>query len=138
MTDTTTNLATLKEELSQLEARRAELQRQILVSRRTELRTFTTELMGIIKERGHDVDEVIGELSRRRSKSTSGRSRSRSSSEGDRTVLAFNDDPSLTYVRGVTPDWMKQKMLDHGLDPQSRTDRLSFRDDYMHVVEGHD
>ena len=140
MTDTTTDLAALKEELSQIEVRRAELQRQILVSRRTELRTFTTELMGIIKERGHDVDEVIGELNRRRSKSSSAssRSRSRSASTGEQTVLALNEDPSLTYVRGVTPDWMKQKMRDHGLDPGSRGDRLSFRNDFMHVVEGGD
>jgi septal ring factor EnvC (AmiA/AmiB activator) len=136
MTDTTTDLASLREELSQLEERRAELQRKILVSRRTELRTFTAELINLIKERGHDMDEVIGEFNRRRSRSTS--SRSRSVSEGDRTVLALNEDPSLTYVRGVTPDWMKQKMRDHGLDPGSRADRLSFRNDCMHVVEGGD
>lgn len=135
MNDMTTDLSTLKDELQKIEERRAELHRMILVTRRNELRNFSAELISLIKERGHDVDEVIGELTRRRSRSTTGRSRSGSSSGGNRTTHAFNDDPSLTYVRGVTPDWMKQKMQERGLDPQSRTDRLSFRKDYMHVVE---
>ncbi|NCA70494.1 MAG: hypothetical protein EOM91_10350 [Sphingobacteriia bacterium] len=131
MTEDTVDLATLRSELGALEDRRSELQRMILATRRKELRAFCAELRELVKDRGHDLTEVVDELTRRRS----GGSRRSAGASGERSAVALNEDPSLIYIRGVMPDWMKQKMLDAGMDPKSRTDRARFRSEHMHPVE---
>lgn len=130
------NLATLQQELAQLEQRRIELERMIVVTRRSDLRSFCSEVTALIKKRGHDLGDVVDELTRRYNRSVSPRaSRSgRATVEVERSVMAYNEDPSYTYVRGVTPEWMKEKMREVGLDPASSADRRRFRNEHMHAV----
>lgn len=40
-------------------------------------------------------------------------------------------DASLVYVRGVLPDWMKEKMQSQGYDPAVRADREAFKSNYL-------
>lgn len=40
-------------------------------------------------------------------------------------------DPTLVYVRGVLPDWMKEKMTEQGYDPGNQADREAFKRNYL-------
>jgi len=44
------------------------------------------------------------------------------------------DNPAGTYVKGFLPEWMKQRMVTKGLDPQSKEDRNHFKAIYLHRV----
>lgn len=44
------------------------------------------------------------------------------------------DNPAITYVKGFLPEWMKQRMVTKGLDPQSKEDRNHFKAIYLHRV----
>lgn len=44
------------------------------------------------------------------------------------------DNPANTYVKGFLPEWMKQRMVTKGLDPQSKEDRNHFKAIYLHRV----
>lgn len=133
----TEDLSALQLQLEEIDLKRQELERRIQNTRRAELRTFCSDLLKEVKQKGHDADDVIAELTRRR-----GRSVARTKSTGRRSlklkVMVYNDDPSLTYVRGVTPDWMRKAMADHNLDHTSASDRRLFRAEYMHEAETDD
>jgi DNA-binding protein H-NS len=45
-------------------------------------------------------------------------------------------NPENIYVRGVLPRWMKEQMQANGLDPKSKDDRETFKQQHLQRMDG--
>lgn len=130
----TQDLASLQSQLEKVQKLSMELEQKIQATRRLEMRAFCTSLRKHIKESGHDIDDILDELNRRRARRVP-----HTTSVGRRTlskkVMAYNDNPSLTYIRGVMPEWMRNAMREKGYDTKKANDRRRFRTEQMHEVD---
>jgi len=51
-----------------------------------------------------------------------------------RTYYVDPENPENTYTRGATPKWMKDKMIEKGLDPSSSKDRNMFKSTHLQLI----
>ena len=95
----------------------------------------------MITERGYALDDIVPLLTAKRRRSSSRRQQAQESPvvAAPTPQGAYYIDPenaANVYVKGAIPGWMKQKMLSQGLDPKNKTDRNSFKADYLQRVAG--
>lgn len=112
----------LNNRLAQLEAERAEIERQLAAKRKERRKELLQEFRERAESEGFSLEEIIG---------GSGRSRPPLEQSGSRPIYRLNSDPSKTYKRGRLPDWMRQMMSDLGLNPKSAEDRDKFKAEHM-------
>jgi DNA-binding protein H-NS len=86
---------------------------------------LAAEVRQKITDAGHDVADIVGLLQGRKR-------RTRSTSKSYATYVD-PDNAANTYVRGVLPGWMKEKMAAKGLDPASKEDRETFKQKHLKV-----
>lgn len=90
----------------------------------------------MIAERGYTLDDIVPLLNAKRRRSYSRRQKAQEplvaappTPQGAYYVDPEND--GNVYIKGAIPGWMKQKMLSQGLDPKNKTDRNSFKANYL-------
>ena len=94
-----------------------------------------------ITERGYTLDDIVPLLTAKRRRPSSRRQKVQEApvAAAPAPQGAYYVDPenaANVYVKGAIPGWMKQKMLSQGLDPKNKTDRNSFKADYLQRVAG--
>lgn len=123
----------IQQQLQELDQNRADLE-QALAERRQQTKSeLLQEVKELILGRGFEVDEIAYLLAPRRKRSAGTGTKTGSSRKY--IVYADPDNPENTYVRGVIPSWMKQKMQDQDYDPSSKEDRDAFKKEHLRVVE---
>lgn len=95
----------------------------------------------MIADHGYALDDILPLLSAKKRRATSRRPAVAEPVEVPAAVPqgAYYIDPENAaniYVKGAIPTWMKQKMLDQGLDPKNKDDRNAFKSSYLRRVEG--
>jgi len=122
----------IQQQLEKLNQNRSELE-QALVQRHQQAKLdLVQEIKDLIQNKRFESDEIVPLLGprgprRRRTKTDDG--------QRQYTKYVDPDNPENTYVRGVIPGWMKQKMQDQGYDPGSKLDREAFKANCLHVLE---
>jgi DNA-binding protein H-NS len=120
-------------QIEQTQQKEAELQRALQRRRQEEKKELALEIRDIIKDRGHDVDEIADLIMppsrRRRSAAVANRG-----DTGGYTRYVDPENPGNVYTRGVLPGWMKQKMIAAGLDPSDKADRDNFKANHLNAV----
>lgn len=94
----------------------------------------------MITERGYTLDDIVPLLAAKRRRPSSRRQKVQEAPVAAPAPQgAYYVDPENAaniYVKGAIPGWMKEKMLSQGLDPKNKTDRNSFKADYLQRVAG--
>jgi len=95
----------------------------------------------MIAEQGYVLDEIVPLLAAKKRRTPTRRQTlaepvpvAAASPQG-----AYYFDPENAaniYVKGAIPTWMKQKMLDQGLDPKNKDDRNAFKARFLKRFEG--
>jgi DNA-binding protein H-NS len=120
---------TLKQLENRLEQLHVEWQavEQAIAARKDEgKKELAREIREKVKEAGFDVNEIVGLV-----QSKKGRAKK---TNGGYARYVDPDDSEHVYVRGVLPNWLKEKMKAKGLDPSAKADRDQFRDKYLRRV----
>ncbi len=122
----------IQQRLKMLAQNRTELE-QALVQRHQQAKLdLVQQIKDLIQDQGFEVTEVISLLGPKRRRMAG----TKMGGLQQYTKYVDPDNPENTYVRGVLPGWMKQKMQDQGYDPNSKRDREAFKANYLHVLEG--
>lgn len=131
---TNLSLEEIQQQLEEIEANKAELERALSARREAEKYGVVQEVKDLIAERGYDLDEIIPLVTGRRRRVRGAAARS---SGGSLVYKRYVDpeNPENVYVRGVLPGWMKQKMQEQGYDPSVKADRESFKENYLQLLE---
>lgn len=126
----------LQSQIEQTQQKEAELRRALEQRRQEEKKELAQEIRGIIKERGHDVDEIADLImppSRRRRAGAA--AKKPATGGGGYTRYVDPENADNVYTRGVLPGWMKQKMAAAGLNPSDKADRDTFKANYLKAVQ---
>lgn len=123
----------LQSQIQQTLQKEAELKQALSERWETEKLELAQEIRHLIGERGHDLDEIIHQITPRRRRGLGGKKMRRSGS-GRYTRYVDPDNPDNVYVRGVIPGWMKEKMVTLGLDPNNREDRDFFKTNHLQTI----
>lgn len=122
----------IQQQLKDLAQNRTDLE-QALVQRQQQAKLdLVQQIKDLIEEPGFEITEIIPLLGPRRRRMAG----TKTGGLRQYTKYVDPDNPENTYVRGVLPGWMKQKMQDQGYDPNSKPDREAFKAKYLHVLEG--
>lgn len=87
------------------------------------------EVKDLIASRGYALDDILPLLQKGR------RGGAKDKNDGPRRYYVDPNNPNHTYVRGVLPGWMKEKMAEQGYDPSNRDDRQTFKTTYLQLRE---
>jgi DNA-binding protein H-NS len=118
--------------LKQLETRLEELNaewhavEQAIEARKIEDKeALAQEIKYKVREAGYDVGEIAGLIQAKKGGAN------RKKTNGGYTRYVDPDNSDQVYVRGVLPNWLKEKMKAKGFDPAAKADRDQFRDKYL-------
>jgi len=128
----TLSVGEIQQQLQELDQSRADLEQALAQRRKQTKSELVQEVRDLIQERGFEVDEIAPFINPRRKRSIS----TKTGSQRKYTTYVDPDNSKNTYVRGVIPGWMKQKMQEQGYDPGSKEDRDTFKTNHLHVVNG--
>ncbi|NBC46429.1 MAG: H-NS histone family protein [Gammaproteobacteria bacterium] len=123
--------AELKAELEEMAAKEQALKRALEARREQEKYELANEIKTMIKERGHDIEEVTDLVF--------GRKRRSGASGGSNASYARYADPknpNNTYLRGRLPNWLVEKMSANGYDPNSAEQRAQFKEEHLVRITG--
>jgi hypothetical protein len=121
----------IRARLTYLEAERAELEAE-LSRTKAEARGATVEAVrALIADAGDTPDEILPLLAPAAPKGKAKRTRASGSDTRHFPAYALADDPGRTYSRGKLPGWLRERMMDAGLDPDDRASRELFREQRM-------
>jgi DNA-binding protein H-NS len=120
----------IEDQLRMIAQSRADLEKALEEKRQHAKHELAQHIRELISEHGYDVSEIAPLVAVKKRRGASGK--------GGRRYTRYvdPDDPGNVYSRGVIPGWMKQKMLDQGYDPSSKSDREAFKVNSLHVLEG--
>lgn len=134
------SITELKRMRQEIEQNKADLEKALKKRWREAKSELIQRLKSLIESEGYEVTEIARALEARRRgprpRSMQDHAVTNSlpvSNAVERTYTKYVDleDPAHTYTRGVLPKWMKEKMINLGLDPKSRKDRDTFKANYM-------
>jgi DNA-binding protein H-NS len=121
----------LKAELEELAAKEQALARALEARREEEKRELGNEIKAMIKERGHDIEEIVSLVFGRKSRSDKS-----GASNASYARYADPDNPNNTYLRGRLPNWLVKKMSANGYDPGSAEQRAQFKEEHLVKLAG--
>ena len=113
---------TTNEQLAELRQKQEELQRlqQEITSREPILKAaYVQEIKDHCEQSGWAIAEICAMLKSEKRRGTVTK------------IWKKKDDEARVYKGRALPTWMKQDMLDRGMDPESKDDRNAYRDEYM-------
>lgn len=113
-------------ELRSLELRRAELEKEAAALKKNALAGIVEIIRKYISDNGYTLEEIVGLLV-----PPVKRTRSKSASEGPKTIFTSKLDPSKTYHRGPLPTWLKDEMTAAGYDPADQARRDAYKAEHM-------
>jgi DNA-binding protein H-NS len=119
-------LEQLQQRLADLETEWNEVEAAIAEKLEEDKKQLAEEITQKIKDAGHELGEMIGLISPRR--------RRGSTAINSYTTYVDPDNPNNTYVRGVLPGWLKNKMRVTGFDPSKKEDRETFKAKHLKTV----
>lgn len=123
----------IQQQLQEIEQSRAELERALSARRQEARHGVVQQIRDLIAQNGYELDEILPLLAPRRRR---GAAQARPTPSGrEYTRYVDPENPENVYVRGVLPGWMKQKMQEQGYDSSSKTDRESFKANYLRAVQ---
>ena len=122
----------IQQQLRDLAQSRADLEHALVQRHQRAKHDLVQQVKDLIQDQGFEINDIISQLSPRRK-----RMPGTAKTGGLRRYRRYvdPDNPGNTYVRGVLPGWMKQKMQDQGYDPNSKEDREAFKANCLHVSE---
>ncbi len=119
-------------ELRALEARKAELETLASEAKKTNLPLVVDGIKTYIYDNGFTLDEVLPLLAPASKGKTKKSGKPRAPrTEGPRVTFTSKKDPSLVYVRGVLPAWLKTEITMAGLNPDRKGDRDKYKAEHM-------
>ena len=123
------SLDEIEQRLSNIDSDRAALERELERKRQEAKSELAQQVKDMIEENGYDVSEIMALITSRKQ---GGRGR------GNRSYVSYVDpnNEENVYTRGVLPRWMKDQMAEKGLDPSSKDDRNTFKEQHLTRVEG--
>ncbi len=121
----------IQQQLEELNQNRADLEHALAQRWQQAKLDLVQKIRDLIQESGYEVTEIVSMLGPRRKRSTG----TRTGGSRQYTRYVDPDNQENTYVRGVIPGWMKQKMQDQGYDPTSKPDREAFKANCLHIME---
>jgi DNA-binding protein H-NS len=130
-----TNLSVdeLRQQLAQMEQNKADLVVAIERRRQEAKSDVAQQVRDLVLNNGYELDEILPLVAVRKRRGSAAK---KSVSNTQYTRYVDPQDPSQSYVRGVLPGWMKQRMQEQGYDPSSRADREAFKANYLTTVAG--
>jgi DNA-binding protein H-NS len=125
------SIEAMRQQLAELEQQRAELERTLAARHEAAKGDIALQARELILSNGYDVEEILALVA-----GSAGRQRRGAAQPSTRKTGYYVDpaDPTNTYVRGATPGWMKDRMLEQGLNPGSKEDRDGFKANYLKRV----
>jgi len=126
------SLDEIKQQLKDLAQNRSDLEQALLQRQQQVKLDLVQKIKDLIQDEGFDINEIMSLFGPRRKRAAGTRT------GGLRQYKRYidPDNPENTYVRGVLPGWMKQKMQEQGYDSNSKEDRETFKASYLRVSEG--
>lgn len=123
------SLDEIQERLNSIESDRAELEKALENKYQQSRKELANEVKELILSRGYEVGEIIDLVG--------GRKRGTGRGRGTRAYVRYVDPANSdnVYIRGVLPRWMKDQMAEQGLDPKSKEDRDTFKQEHLTRVE---
>jgi DNA-binding protein H-NS len=120
------SLEELQQQALEVEQQPADLERLLRQRLREERGDFVRELRERIEGKGYEVNEIAALLMGR-----SGNARSRSSMK----CYVDSEDSEHVYTRSPLPQWMREKMLAKGYNPETKEGRDRFKAECLTLVE---
>lgn len=124
------SLDEIQRQLAEANARRDELESLLKAKREESKGAVVEQIRSMILDNGYDPAEIMRLVLRGRRKA-----RDTGASTTGRRRYVDPDNPANTYARGVLPGWMKEKMIEQGLDPASKADREHFKQNSLTLIE---
>jgi len=120
----------LQRKLEETKNHEAALER-LLEKRKQEGRgDVANEVRNLVAARGYGIDDILPLLQKGRRGGSA-----KDKGEGPRRYYVDPHNPEHTYVRGVLPGWMKDKMVEQGYDPSNKEHRQTFKTTYLELRE---
>jgi DNA-binding protein H-NS len=127
----------IRRQLEEIEQNKTELERALTARRQEEKQGVVQQIRDLIISNGYELDEIVPMITTSRRRRAGGSASPRATASGrDYTRYVDPENPENVYVRGVLPGWMKKKMQEQGYDPSLKSDRESFKANYLQVLEG--
>jgi DNA-binding protein H-NS len=120
----------IQEHLAKIEKERQDLEKALERRWQQGKEELARQIRQMIDESGHDLNEIVGLLGKRRK--VAGTTRT----TRQYTRYVDPENPENVYVRGVLPGWMKEKMQAQGYDPSVKEDREAFKQTYLQALDG--
>ncbi|KOR32376.1 hypothetical protein TI05_07630 [Achromatium sp. WMS3] len=123
----------IQERLRNVNQDRAALQRALEHKRQQTKKQVAQEVKNLIISKGHDVMDIMNFLANNNSKNRNTNNDKNKVAESLAPCIQYVDPENSEniYIRGVCPDWMREQMFSHGLDPKNRRDRQLFKKQYL-------
>ncbi len=131
--------AEIQQHLAAIEQQRVNALQALNQAKEQARQDLAEVIKDMIAERGYTLDDIVPLLTAKRRRSSTRRHKAQEPAVAAAPQGAYYVDPENTanvYVKGAIPGWMKQKMLSQGLDPKDKTDRNSFKANYLQRVGG--
>lgn len=112
----------LRQELDQLTVRAQELQKEIASVESEARNSLINNILVSIDDHGFDRQEIVEQLQKR------GRKAAKPATTSKPAVTMVDPAvPGQTYSRGPYPAWIKERMVQLGLDPANAEHRKQYR-----------
>ena len=112
----------LRQELDQLTVRAQELQKEIASVESEARNSLINNILVSIDDHGFDRQEIVEQLQKR------GRKAAKPATTSKPAVTMVDPAvPGQTYSRGPYPAWIKERMVQLGLDPTNAEHRKQYR-----------
>lgn len=121
-------LEQLQQRLAELETEWNEIETNIAAKLEEDKQQLADEIAKQIKDAGHELAEIISLINPRKRRGT------KAAITSSYTTYVDPDNPDNTYVRGVLPGWLKEKMRAAGFDPGDKEDRETYKTQHLKVV----
>ena len=133
--------AEIQQHLAAIEQQRVNALQALNQAKEQARQDLAEVIKDMIAERGYTLDDIVPLLTAKRRRSSTRRQKAQEPAivAAPTPQGAYYVDPenaANVYVKGAIPGWMKQKMLSQGLDPKDKTDRNSFKANYLQRVGG--
>ena len=121
-------LEQLQQRLAELETEWNEIETAIAAKLEEDKKQLAEEIAQRIKDAGHEFAEIISLINPRK------RRGNKAAITPSYTTYVDPDNPDNTYVRGVLPGWLKDKMRAAGFDPGDKEDRETYKAQHLKAV----
>lgn len=121
-------LEQLQQRLAELETEWNETETAIAAKLEEDKKQLAEEIAQRIKDAGHEFAEIISLINPRK------RRGNKAAITPSYTTYVDPDNPDNTYVRGVLPGWLKDKMRAAGFDPGDKEDRETYKAQHLKAV----